>query len=71
MPRTIEHKIKIIGSTTPSANISEYGTIERQKNPSNFEYLGHSQGNSNNNTKSHVGIKNYFKNIKMLKGIFY
>ncbi|KAF7635387.1 hypothetical protein Mgra_00005207 [Meloidogyne graminicola] len=32
MPRTIEHKIKIIGSSNPSGNVSEYGTIEREKN---------------------------------------
>uniref|UniRef100_A0A1I8BGZ0 Uncharacterized protein n=1 Tax=Meloidogyne hapla TaxID=6305 RepID=A0A1I8BGZ0_MELHA len=54
MPRTIEHKIKLIGSTTPSTNISEYGSIERQKNLSNFDNkISQSKG-----TGSHVGSAN-------------
>uniref|UniRef100_A0A914MFW9 Candidate secreted effector n=1 Tax=Meloidogyne incognita TaxID=6306 RepID=A0A914MFW9_MELIC len=53
MPRTIEHKIKLIGSTTPSSIISEYGTVERKKSPSNFDNeILHSRGNENNN-RSH------------------
>uniref|UniRef100_A0A915NV01 Uncharacterized protein n=1 Tax=Meloidogyne floridensis TaxID=298350 RepID=A0A915NV01_9BILA len=57
MPRTIEHKIKLIGSTTPSSIISEYGTVERKKSPSNFDNeILHSRGNENNN-RSHVSIE--------------
>uniref|UniRef100_A0A914M9B8 Uncharacterized protein n=1 Tax=Meloidogyne incognita TaxID=6306 RepID=A0A914M9B8_MELIC len=53
MPRTIEHKIKLIGSTTPSSIISEYGTVERKKSPSNFDNeILHSRVNENKN-RSH------------------
>nr|CAD2173132.1 unnamed protein product [Meloidogyne enterolobii] len=58
MPRTIEHKIKLIGSTNPSSIISEYGTVERRKSPSNFDNeILHSRGNENNN-RSHVSSAN-------------